>query len=89
MRQVTLSLIGRSASKSSRLQLFPVKELWEPQRLKECQLRRLEYEKLSENRIAHYHGLIITMLAGEEAQRRFDPGSVRRHQAASDFDRPR
>ena len=25
------------------------------------------------------------MLAGEEAQRRFDPGSVRRHQAASDY----
>jgi ATP-dependent Zn protease len=48
---------------------------------KGLQLRRLEHEKLTGK---HYHDMIVTLLAGEEAQRRFNPRSMRRHGAASD-----
>ena len=36
--------------------------------------------------IAHFHGRIISALAGKESQRRFSPKSIRTHQAASDYD---
>jgi hypothetical protein len=50
-------------------------------------LRRLEYrsERTTGKLIGHCHDLVITLLAGEEAQRRFDPLSIRRHMSAGDY----
>jgi hypothetical protein len=42
-------------------------------------LRASEYGKLTGRRIGYYHDMIVSQLAGEEAQRRFDPRSIRRH----------
>jgi hypothetical protein len=51
-------------------------------------LRRLEYERITARKgklISNGHDLIITLLAGEEAQRRFDPRSIRRHMSVGDY----
>jgi ATP-dependent Zn protease len=50
-------------------------------------LRRLEYgsERTTGKLIGDCHDLVITLFAGEEAQRRFDPLSIRRHMSAGDY----
>jgi ATP-dependent Zn protease len=51
------------------------------------QFRRLEYGRPDNGKqIGRYHDRIVTLLAGEEAQRRFDPKSIRKHHAAGDND---
>jgi ATP-dependent Zn protease len=51
------------------------------------QFRQLEYGRLDDGkRIGRYHDRIVTLLAGEEAQRRFDPKSIRKHHGAGDND---
>ena len=51
------------------------------------QFRRLESGRLDDGKqIGRYHDRIVTLLAGEEAQRRFDPKSIRKHHAAGDYD---
>ena len=48
-------------------------------------LYRLEWETPTGKRLGRYHDLIVTTLAGEEAQRRFSPRSVRRDRSAGDY----
>ena len=48
-------------------------------------LRASEYGKLTGRRIGYYHDMIVSQLAGEEAQRRFDPRSIRRDHTARDY----
>ena len=51
------------------------------------QFRQLEYGRLDDGkRIGRYHDRIVTLLAGEEAQRRFDPKSIRKHHGVGDND---
>ena len=50
-------------------------------------LRRLEVDRpITGKQIGNCHDLVVTLLAGEEAQRRFDPKSIRKHHAAGDHD---
>jgi hypothetical protein len=48
-------------------------------------LYRLAWEIPTGKQLGRYHDMIITTLAGEEAQRRFSTRSVRRDRSASDY----
>ena len=48
-------------------------------------ISRLEWETPTGKLLGRYHDLIVTTLAGEEAQRRFSPRSVRRDRSAGDY----
>jgi hypothetical protein len=48
-------------------------------------LYRLAWEIPTGKQLGRYHDMIVTTLAGEEAQRRFSPRSVRRDRSASDY----
>ena len=71
--------------KIKQVTIVPSDEAVGSARTKGLQLRWLEYEKPTRKRIGYCHDLIISLLAGAEAQRRFDPKSIRRHHAVGDY----
>jgi ATP-dependent Zn protease len=71
--------------KIKQVTIVPDEESLGTARTKYFQFRRLGYGKLSGAQIGRYHDRIVTLLAGEEAQRRFDPHTIRAHQAEGDL----